>query len=143
VKCTHTCPNSRALENSNNTHEEIRRKKIMELKKLALKFLSLGWKNEWDFGVWNAISENLKEEGMEASNQNSDRIRHIYEYLTPKCVAVSAIDLGTNGIGNCHPFYFFNKINFSFIYIYIYIKSDMYCYFIDADVAFNEIRKIF
>jgi hypothetical protein len=58
---------------------------------------------------------------MEASNQNLDRIRHIYEYLTPKCVAVSAIDLGTNGVGNCHPFYFFNKINFSFICLYIYI----------------------
>jgi hypothetical protein len=76
-------------------------------------------------------SVTLKEEGIEASNQNLDLIRRIYDYLTPyvsqsprgSYLNYRDVDLGTNGIGNGHPpkgwqpplssfLFLFNKTNF-------------------------------
>lgn len=95
-------------------------KKMMELQKPVLTFNPYGGKMgeipefETPFphragNIYkNQYSVNWKEEGSEASNQNLDRIRTLYEYMTPH-VSMSPrgsylnyrdVDLGINGVGN-------------------------------------------
>jgi hypothetical protein len=95
-------------------------KKMMELKKPALTFNPYGGKmseiseSETPFphragNIYKIqYSVTWKEEGVEASNQNLDRIRQIYDYLTPyvsqsprgSYLNYRDVDLGSNGVGN-------------------------------------------